>query len=699
MHGRRRGASRPQPGPTGPVSVAAASEEVVESHAVAWPLMLDMHALARRRAARASAARRSRSAPAPSCCGGRAIGGFAELLVVGRHRRSSHRRSAASCSPGSPIASASRSAWRRGRWRAGSIDRTRLGGAAARRRRRAGRRHRRASAHQRRRRRPRAGLHAALSRRRADLRRPASRAASRCASTARLMITPSVKLDNQHRLRAGGHRSAVRGSRLLPVTTSSPRELEIWNHRLAQVAEEMGVALARAAFSPNIKERRDYSCALFDARGRLVAQAAHIPVHLGSTALSVRAVLERLTLADGEVAIVNDPFAGGTHLPDVTLVRPVFVGGRRARRLRRQSRPSRRRRRQRARLDAGRRTRARRRAARGRRSCRRRCRRATRRRRPVADRRAPVTIDDEGLRIPPTRLDDDVVGKLCAVARAPDERRGDLAAQRAALEVGCRRAAGAGGGACGAETLAARAQALIDYSDALLRAAIADIPDGVYAFADSLDDDGAGRTDVGIRVSVTIVGDRAVVDFSDSDEEVRGPLNAVYAVTLSAVLYAFRLLAARGRADQRGPDRAARGDRARGLRRSMRAPPRAVAAGNVETSQRVVDVVLGALAQALPARFRRRARHDVEPARRRRRSAPTTRPSAAARARRPTAAGASAHPDAHDQHAQHADRGAGAALPVRVRALRACVAARAAAARTPAATASCASSSCSRQRR
>ncbi|HWE30017.1 MAG TPA: hydantoinase B/oxoprolinase family protein, partial [Polyangia bacterium] len=109
------------------------------------------------------------------------------------------------------------------------------------------------------------------------------------------------------------------------TTATTPAELEIWNHRLAQVAEEMGVALARAAFSPNIKERRDYSCALFDAGGRLVAQAAHIPVHLGSTALSVAAVLERLTLGDGEIAIVNDPYAGGTHLPDITLVRPVFA--------------------------------------------------------------------------------------------------------------------------------------------------------------------------------------------------------------------------------------------------------------------------------------------------------------------------------------------------------------------------------------
>jgi N-methylhydantoinase B len=212
-----------------------------------------------------------------------------------------------------------------------------------------------------------------------------------------------------------------------------------------------------------------------------------------------------------------------------------------------------------------------------------------------------VTIDEEGLRIPPTRLDETVIAQLCAVARAPDERRGDLAAQRAALEVGCRRLR-ALADRHGADTLAARSDALIGYSEALLRAAIHDIPDGVYAFADSLDDDGAGRHDIGIRVLITIAGDRAVVDFSDSDEEVRGPLNAVYAVTLSAVVYAFRLLLPENAPTNHGlylplEVIAPEGSLLNAL------PPRAVAAGNVETSQRVVDVVLGALAQALPTRI------------------------------------------------------------------------------------------------
>jgi len=382
------------------------------------------------------------------------------------------------------------------------------------------------------------------------------------------------------------------------VTT--PAELEIWNHRLAQVAEEMGVTLGRAAFSPNIKERRDYSCAVFDATGRLVAQAAHIPVHLGSTAQSVSAVLERLTLAAGQVAIVNDPFAGGTHLPDITLVGPAFsstgrllgyvaarahhadVGGATPGsmpvgvRARGDQMP------EAEELPAA-----------------------------MSERYAvppstslevrAVTIDEEGLRVPPRLLTDELVDELCAVARAPAERRGDLAAQRAAIATGCRRLSELAS-THGEELLAERQSALIAYAEALLRAAIAKIPDGVYAFADSLDDDGAGRREIGIRVLVTITGDRAVLDFSDSDDEVAGPLNAVYAVTLSAVVYSFRLLLPEDAPTNHGIYAPLEVIAPAGSVLNAQ-PPRAVAAGNVETSQRIVDVVLGALAQALPDRI------------------------------------------------------------------------------------------------
>ncbi len=383
------------------------------------------------------------------------------------------------------------------------------------------------------------------------------------------------------------------------MSADDPAQLEIWNHRLAQIAEEMGLALRRAALSPNIKERRDYSCALFDARGRLAAQAAHIPVHLGSTALSVRAAIARVPMGPSDVAILNDPFAGGTHLPDVTMVAPVFapsgalvgyvasrahhadVGGSAP-----GSMP--------VGVDAGDEL-------------------------PEAEelppamgpryqdfsppptlRARPITIDEEGVRIPPSPLTDALVENFGRVARAPDERRGDLRAQRAAIELGRARLV-ALVERFGEAELLAREAALMDYSARLMRSAIAAIPDGVYAFADSLDDDGSGTRDIGVRVTLLVQGERAIVDFSDSDDEVAGPLNAVYAVTLSSVLYAFRLLLDEDAPTNEGLLAPLEVIAPEGSVLNAR-PPRAVAAGNVETSQRVVDVVLGALAQALPGR-------------------------------------------------------------------------------------------------
>jgi N-methylhydantoinase B len=378
----------------------------------------------------------------------------------------------------------------------------------------------------------------------------------------------------------------------------TPAEIEIWNNRLAQVAEEMGVALRRAAFSANIKERRDYSCAVFDAQGRLVAQAAHIPVHLGSTPLSVQAVIERVPLAAGEIAIVNDPYAGGTHLNDVTLVAPVDdAAGRRIGWVANRAHHA----------DVGGQT-------------------------PgsmpvgasvhgdelpesetVPPAMAPryqsaalpsnvlyrsVTIDEEGQRLPPMRLTAEIEARFAAGARAPEERHGDLLAQRAAIEVGRKRLL-ALAAEHGADALSSRQGALIDYAARLLHARIAAIPDGVYAFADSLDDDGAGSRDVAVRVLISIEGDRATIDFSDSDEETVGSLNAVYAVTLSAVVYAFRLLLDEDAPANQGLYAPLTVIAPEGTIVNAR-PPRAVGAGNVETSQRIVDVVLGALAAALP---------------------------------------------------------------------------------------------------
>jgi N-methylhydantoinase B len=350
--------------------------------------------------------------------------------------------------------------------------------------------------------------------------------------------------------------------------------LEIANHRLAGIAEEMGVVLGRTALSPNIKERRDYSCALFDGDGRLVAQAAHIPVHLGSTPLSVRAAIEHVRMRPGDVVVLNDPFAGGTHLPDVTLVAPVF---------------------------------------------------APRARRPwayVANRAhhadiggmdpgsMPVATDvfQEGVRIPPIRLVTggalvpDVVALLLANMRVPDERTGDLMAQWAALRVGAARLGQLAAQAGGVAALRAQMTALQRYSEALMRAEIRRLPRGTYRASDVLDDDGVGTERIRIAVRVTLGSGRARIDFSGTAAQTRGPLNANYAVTRSAVLYVFRALASEPIPPNDGMSRPL----------EIVAPPgsvvnadfpAAVAGGNVETSQRIVDVVLRALARAIPDRI------------------------------------------------------------------------------------------------
>ena len=430
--------------------------------------------------------------------------------------------------------------------------------------------------------------------------------------------------------------------------------------------------------------------------GRLVAQAAHIPVHLGSTALSVAAVLERVPLGDGEVAIVNDPYAGGTHLPDVTLVRAG---------VRRRARCS-------ATSPTARTTPTS--AAARRARCRSACARAATTlpeapksmpaamspryataRRARRSRRAPVTIDDEGLRIAADAARRRAWSTSCArVARAPDERRGDLAAQRAALEVGRRRLHALAATLRRRRAGGARATALIGYSrGAVARRDRAPSPTASTRSPIRSTTTAPAGTTWAFACSLTIDGDRAIVDFSDSDDEVAGPLNAVYAVTLSAVLYAFRLLLPEDAPTNHGlyapleviaPD-GSRAQRAAAARRRGR-QRRDLAAHRRRGARRA-----GAGAARQHSVGERR--HDVQPAPRRRRAAPTTRPSAAAPARhrrRP----APARPDPHDQHAQHAGRGARARAAGARAALRACGAARAAAARTPAATASSASSSC-----
>ena len=391
--------------------------------------------------------------------------------------------------------------------------------------------------------------------------------------------------------------------------------LTIFNHLFASVAEEMGVTLGRAAYSPNVKERLDYSCAVFlgGPQPALLAQAAHIPVHLGAMPASVRAAVARCApLRPGDVVILNDPYQGGNHLPDVTLVSPVFLPG------------------------AGEQ------GSRG----------AGENLSPtmasfppapplpstsaplpspapaflVASRAhhadvggmspgsMPLSTElyQEGIIIPPLKLVDGGVRNeavwelILRNVRTPWERDGDLAAQLAAHATGAARLAEIVA-RYGLEETLRQAEALMAYAESLTRAAIARIPDGVYRFEDTLDDDGQGDSrgpgaPVPIRATVTVAGDALSVDFAGTAAAVAGNLNAVPAIVESAVVYCLRCVALALLGDlpmNQGVFAPLTVLIPPGSLLDPR-PPHAVAAGNVETSQRIVDVVFGALAAALP---------------------------------------------------------------------------------------------------
>ncbi|GDY33295.1 hydantoinase B/oxoprolinase family protein [Gandjariella thermophila] len=346
-------------------------------------------------------------------------------------------------------------------------------------------------------------------------------------------------------------------------------ELEVFRHALAGVADEMGVALRRAAYSPNIKERADCSAAVFDRDGEMVAQAEHIPVHLGAMPASVRAVLDAYgELRPGDQVCVNDPYMGGTHLPDLTIV--AAVGGDDSRLLGYVANRA-------HHADVA----------------------------GAAPGSMPASATDiamEGVRIPPILIADtdgeraDVVRFVAANSRTPAERRGDLRAQFAANHVGARRLRELAG-RIGAARLPEVMAAVCDYSDRRVRAAVTGIPDGRYAYQDVLEI-GEGVT---IRAEVTVAGAEVTVDFAGTDPQVPVNCNAVFAVTLSSAMFVFRMLT-----DPDAPPNA-------GCYRALhvRAPegsvvhatfPAPTAAGNVETSQRIVDVLLGAFARAIPER-------------------------------------------------------------------------------------------------
>jgi N-methylhydantoinase B len=366
-----------------------------------------------------------------------------------------------------------------------------------------------------------------------------------------------------------------------------PIKLEIFKHLFAAIPEEMGTVLRRASYSPNIKERRDFSCALFDPRGRMIAQAAHIPVHLGAMPLSVEAAVRRFDdLQPGDVVVLNDPFRGGTHLPDITMVSPIFLppGDPLA--------PSSADSESRGGLAGFAASRAHHADVGG----------MTPGSMPVAR-----EIYQEGLIIPPVklvragRLDRDLLDLLLANVRTPAEREGDLTAQMAANQRGTMRlidmVARYGFG-----EVTKAGERLLAYAERMTRKLIASLPDGTYRFTDFLDDDGVSATPIPITVGLTIQGETAIVDFTGTAAQQAGSVNAVYAITLSAVHYVFRCLL-----DGDVPSNAGclapiqlvapPGTVVNAL------PPSPVAGGNVETSQRIVDVLLGALAQACPEKI------------------------------------------------------------------------------------------------
>jgi len=352
----------------------------------------------------------------------------------------------------------------------------------------------------------------------------------------------------------------------------NPILLEVFKNRFSSIAEEMGVTLNRTAFSPNIKERRDFSCAVFDRRGEMVAQAAHIPVHLGSMPLSVQAALKAVRWEEGDMVFLNDPFKGGTHLPDITVVSPVFAGpGAPAFYVANRAHHA----------DVG-----------GMRS---------------GSMPLSTSIFQEGIIIPPLkvvesgRIQPGLMEFFLNNVRTPVEREGDFAAQIMANLTGVARM-GDVIGKYGLETVSFYADALLDYADRLTRRTIAVIPDGTYTFEDFMDDDGVERERIRIHVRITIRGEEAILDFSESDPQVPGCVNAVHAIALSGALYVFRSLRERETPTNAGCLRPIRVVTSPGTIVDARFPA-AVAGGNVETSQRIVDVILGALAKALPERI------------------------------------------------------------------------------------------------
>lgn len=353
-----------------------------------------------------------------------------------------------------------------------------------------------------------------------------------------------------------------------------PVTLEVLRNALQSVAEEMGVTLVRTAHSPNIKDRRDCSTAVYTASGDLVAQAEHIPLHLGLMPTVVKRVMEihpPRSLAPGDAIIINDPYISGSHLPDVCIISPVFVENRLLALAANLAHH----------VDMGGMV-------------------------PGSMSTAATEIFQEGIRIPPVKLvnagnlNRDLIKLLAHNVRTSDEFYGDIQAQLSANQVGCRRLQELAAGR-GEAILRRYMEEIIDYAERRMRAALDVFPAGTYSFTDYLEGDGISGQNIPITASVRLGGGRVTVDFSGTSPQVRGPVNATRGVTLACVYFAIKAVADPDLPSSQGIARCIEVITPPG---SLVNPhfPAPVAHANINTAQRIADVVLGALAQALPGR-------------------------------------------------------------------------------------------------
>ncbi|MFB0564062.1 MAG: hydantoinase B/oxoprolinase family protein [Candidatus Aminicenantaceae bacterium] len=355
------------------------------------------------------------------------------------------------------------------------------------------------------------------------------------------------------------------------MTKFDPIELELFKNIFISISEEMGAVLGRTSLSPNIKERRDFSCALFNQKGETFGQGSHIPVHLGAMPLSVQAAFKACSFEEDDLVVLNDPYRGGTHLPDITCILPVFIDKKLAFFVANRAHHS----------DVG---------------------GMTPGSMPLA-----TEIYQEGLIIPPLKLiqkgklERDILNLILANVRTPEERKGDLMAQMAANQKGKQRLEEVVK-KYGLKKIQRYTDLIQLYTEKILRETIREIPDGEYVFTDYLDDDGIVNESINISVRLQIKDDEAFIDFSSSSPQVEGSVNANFAVTYSAVLYVFRSLIEEDIPFNTGLMKPLKIKAFPGSVVNARYPA-ATAGGNVETSQRIVDVLLGALSQAIPEKI------------------------------------------------------------------------------------------------